>query len=121
MTSARSAASTRTSRMSAPVTTFRFRLMRRSHGERRPSVSGETAPALPAMALSTAASVIPDPRVDEGVEEIHGQIDQDVRRRGHQNDALHDRIVAAHDGRDDQAAQAGDVEDDLGDDGAADQ
>src|SRR5215813_11765494 len=116
-TPASSAAAMKTSRMSAPVTTLRLPRRRRSQ---RGRVAGAAAGAV-GTRTSTVASVIADARVDERVEEIHAQVDQHIGRGGDEDHALHYRIVAPENGRDDEAAQSRDVEDDLRDDGPADQ
>ena len=46
---------------------------------------------------------IPDPRVEHGVEHVDHQVDDDVRAREHEDDALDHRIVAAQDRVDRQA------------------
>src|SRR6266540_727169 len=97
MTSARSAATTTTSKMAAPSSTLGLSARRRTQRGTRGAVP----------------SVIADARIDDGVDH--------VGRRRYQHHALHHRIVPAQDGGDDQAPEPGDVEDDLGDDGAADE
>src|SRR5688572_9466393 len=39
----------------------------------------------------------PDSRVDEGVEDVHDQVDRDDHEAGHDHDALHERKVALED------------------------
>src|SRR5215470_8411463 len=116
-TPARSAAAMKTSRMSAPATTLRLASRRRSQ---RGRVDGATADAA-GTRTSTVASVIADARVDERVEQIHAQVDEDVGGGDDEHHPLHHGIVAAENGRDDESAQARDVEDDLRHDGASDQ
>src|SRR5262249_9137492 len=116
-TPASSAAATKTRRMSAPAITLRLPRSRRSQ---RGRVEGAAAGAA-GTRTSTVASVIPDARVDERVEEIHAEVDEHVGGGGNEDHALHHGIVTPENGRDDEPPQAGDVEDDLGDDGAADQ
>src|SRR4030095_4798071 len=145
-TPANRAASTKTRRMSAPATTLR--LPRR--GGSRPTTGAQGGRrgggAAPATTLwlprsrrsqrgrvdaaaagpedtrtSTAASLIADPRIDEGVEKIHPEIDQDIDGGRHEHHSLHHGIVASQNGRDDEPAQPRDIEHDLRDDGAADE
>src|SRR5215207_9745719 len=51
-------------------------------------------------ATTAACSVIANPWVDVGVQEIGGEIDQDQRHREHEDDALDGREVARADGLD---------------------
>ena len=53
------------------------------------------------------------------VGDVHQQIDEHVRRRRDQHDALHHRVVAREHGLHDEPTEAGQHEDLLGDDGAA--
>src|SRR5437660_12691811 len=103
MTPASSAARITTARIPAPTAMFRFRAAYRRHVGRAP------------------ASAIADPRIDEDVEDVDHEIDQYVRRRGDQDDALHHRVVAAQYRGEDEAPQAGHVAADLGADGPAEQ
>src|SRR5690242_15206062 len=107
-TPASRAAAMKTSRMRAPATTLRLPSRRRSH---RGRMDGDAAGAA-ATRTSTVASVIADARVDERVEEIHAEVDEHVGGGGDEDHALHHGIVAPEDGRDDQATQPGNVEDD---------
>src|SRR5499433_3878876 len=116
-TPASSAAAMKTSRMSAPVTTLRLPRRRRSQ---RGRVAGAAARAV-GTRTSTAASVIADARVDERVEEIHAQVDEHVGGGGDEDHALDHGVVAAENRRDDEPSQPRNVEDDLRDDGAANQ
>src|SRR5919106_815844 len=87
------------------------------------AASMSTKIAVPTTTLGLRRSRLPiaDPRIDEDVEHVDHEVDEHVRGGGDEDDALHDGVVAAQDRRDDQAAEAGDVEDDLGDDRSADQ
>src|SRR6185503_9533446 len=96
-TPAASAATSITTNTAAPITTARFRRSR------------------------CRASAIADPWIDEDVEDVDDEIDEHVRGSGDEHDALHDGVVATKNGRDDQPAEARDVDDDLGDDGADDE
>src|SRR5438552_8799679 len=99
-----------TSRIAAPTTTVRWATRRWSHPGRWTS-----SRAVMRASVATAASLIADARIDERVDHVHHQVDEQVLGRSHQHHALHDRIVAAQDGRDDEPAEPGDIEDDLGD------
>src|SRR6478609_11600367 len=58
---------------------------------------------------------VPDPRVEQGVGQVDKQVHQHVDAGEQDDDALDDRIVAPRDGVHHQAADAGDVENGLGD------
>src|SRR5262247_2736095 len=105
----------KTSRMKAPSTTLRLPRRRRSQ---RGRVDGATAGAA-GTRTSTAASVIANAGVDEGVEDVHAQVDEDVGGGDDEDDSLHHGIVAPENGRDDQPPQSRDVEDDLRDERVA--
>src|SRR3954468_21680638 len=60
-------------------------------------------------------------RVDQGVADVDREVDEHVGGREEQRHALDDRVVAAQDGVDGQAAEAGNREHGLGHDDAADQ
>src|SRR5213593_4259145 len=62
----------------------------------------------------------PDSRVDEGVENVHDQVDPDDHEAGHDHDALHEREVPLEDALVEQAADARPREDHLDDDGGVD-
>src|SRR2546425_5570635 len=90
-----------------------------------------TAPSLlPARPRATAVRVVivaidhlprePDSRVDEGVEDVHDQVDHDDHEAGHDHDALHERKVPLEDALVEQAADARPREDHLDDDGGVD-
>ncbi len=67
------------------------------------------------------ARSISDPRIDHRIENVDGEVHQDVGKAEQQHDALDDRVVAAQDGIDREAAEPGNGEYALGDHGAADQ
>src|SRR5262245_6134329 len=96
-----SATTSATSSTAAPKGASRARAARRRASQRR--------------------SVRPDARVDPAIEEVDEQVAQDEADRDQQHHALHQRIVAREDRVHDEAADAGQSEDVLGDDGAADQ
>src|SRR5215831_488062 len=89
-----------------PKTTSRLR----SVGWRPVRHSDIAAGGVVATTLST-----PDPRVDGGVKEIHGEVAQHEERADEEDGALHERIVALHHRAKEQAAHAGKGEDFLGD------
>src|SRR5262249_24077696 len=62
----------------------------------------------------------PDSRIDEGVEDVHDQVDPDDHEAGHDHHALHQREVALEDALVEQAADAGPREDHVDDDGGVD-
>src|ERR1041384_7031535 len=62
----------------------------------------------------------PDSRIDEGVEDIHDQVDPDDHEAGHDHHALHEREVALEDALVEQAADARPREDHLDDDRGVD-
>ncbi len=77
-----------------------------------------------AVAVTAVMAVIGQYRmrgVEHRIEHVDHEIDDDIRAREHEDDALDHRIVAAQDRVDRQAAEAGDGEHALGDDDAADQ
>ena len=82
---------------------------------------GATDTAAVAVAARHRGRSIPDARVEHGVEHVDHEIDDDIRAREHEDDALDHRIVAAQDRVDRQAAEARNREHALGDDDAADQ
>src|SRR5580693_5176577 len=74
-------------------------------------------------AISAGASAMLEPHagIEEGVAHVDEEIDDDVDSREDQCHALDDRVVAAEDGVDREPADAGNGEDRLRDDDAADQ
>src|SRR4051812_42413404 len=69
-----------------------------------------------ARAIGAAASVaIRYPWVHPGIHEVGEQIEQDEHRRDHEHDALHDRVIALADARDQIRADARPVKDELHD------
>src|SRR5438034_2078570 len=66
-------------------------------------------------------SLISDPGIEDDVREIHREIDEHVNAGDADDDALDDGIVAPQHRRDDQAPQAGNVEDLLDDHRAGNQ
>src|SRR5712691_13460935 len=67
------------------------------------------------------ASVIADPRIEHGVEQIHREIDEDVERGDQHHHALYQREVVARDALHEQFSDAVEIEHLLGDHQAADQ
>src|SRR4051812_10649531 len=72
-------------------------------------------------ALSCLPSGDADARVEDGVQEVHREVDDDVADRRDQDDALDDRVVAREDGVERELAEAGQDEDLLGHHRAGDQ
>src|SRR2546423_12633739 len=66
------------------------------------------------------SSAVPDPRVDEAVEEINQQVGRDEAERDEHHNTLHERVVAREHRADHQPADSWQRADGLGDDGAAD-
>src|SRR4029077_21202112 len=66
-----------------------------------------------------AASREPDPWIDHGVEEVHGEIDEHEDQREDEDARLDDGEVAARNGLDDEASEPRPREDGLDHDGAA--
>src|SRR5882762_5848807 len=62
---------------------------------------------------------VANPRVQHAVDEVHRQVRQDDDDDDDQVDPLDHRVVALHDGVDEELTHAGDPEDPLYDDGAA--
>src|SRR5215475_109185 len=72
------------------------------------------------VAIAPTSSRESDPRIDEGVEDVHEEIDPDDHEPRHDDDALHQGKVALEDAFVEQAADARPREDDLDDDGGVD-
>src|SRR5690554_2728954 len=112
MTGARTATSTSASTSTRPNTAMRFRKKRRTAGERRK----------PVRTSGTArASAIADPRVEQGIGEVHQQVHDDEDHGDEQHGALHQRGVLRADGVHYQPPDAGPGEDRLRENGAAQQ
>src|SRR5213592_4101758 len=82
-------------------------------------------PAMVAIVTYLVSRVLGSPRepdswVDEGVEDVHDQVDRDDHEAGHDHDALHEREVPLEDALVEQAADARPREDHLDDDGGVD-
>src|SRR5215212_1676120 len=73
------------------------------------AASSSTKIAVPATTLGLRSSRLPiaNPRIGEDVEDVDREVDEHVHGGGDEHHALHDGVVAAEDGRDDEAAQAG--------------
>src|SRR5207302_4129370 len=69
----------------------------------------------PRAVRGTAASAIPDPWVDRGVDHVYRQVDQDVAHGDEEHHALHEREVLVQDGVHQQPADPGPPEDGLDD------
>src|ERR1700692_4605577 len=75
-------------------------------GGNRSGSSGAAAIITGVAAVVTVGGSIPDPRVENRVEDVDDQVDQDVDKAEQQHDALYDGIIAAQDGVDGQAANS---------------
>src|SRR5215203_6972398 len=71
--------------------------------------------------ISSRAMSVPDPWVEECVHDVHHEVHEDDGERRDQDGALHDRQVALLDRVVGEAPDAGDVEDGLREDRAAEQ
>src|SRR2546430_16541962 len=109
-TQARGAATTKRRRMRAPTTPARLGKSLWSQRESERGIPTASKRAGAALTASEVASLIADAGIDHGIEEIDGQVDQDIGGRGHEHHPLHHRIVAPKDGRDDEAAETGNGE-----------
>src|SRR5712691_11307283 len=105
------------------------RITRASSGASRRAltIARSARSARPAVAALRATTVAmprlprqPDARVDEGVEDVHDQVDTHDHEAGHHHHALHERKVALEDALVEQAPDARPREDDLDDDGGVD-
>src|SRR5690606_21817904 len=74
-----------------------------------------------ATGSSVAGSGMADPGVDDGVQDVDGEVDDDVEDGEHGDEALEGHVLALEDRLADGRAHAGDAEDHLDDDGAADE
>src|SRR5438552_1307963 len=109
--------STPASAAASPISTIQLTAQTKSSPSPRPRRTGETA----AVSTPISSTAMADPRIEHGVEHVDDEIHDDEARRDEQHDALHDDEVAGVDGADQQAADAGQREDGLDDQGAADQ
>src|SRR5690625_695424 len=87
MTGANTAIRTSSTMMMRPSTAMRLRRKRRSGG----------ALSSPLRRTGTPASAITDPRVQQGVGQVHQQVDHDEHHRDEQDGALHERSVLSTD------------------------
>src|ERR1700730_2461122 len=97
------ATATKNSTTTAPTMAPR-RLTRRRTARRQGCDSGVAA-ALVSIGTSEALSGT-QARVDEEIGEVGEQIEQDIRRRGEEHDALHHGVIAVEHGVDDELAEA---------------
>src|SRR6056297_2362692 len=81
--------------------------------------SGRPVASMAGMPVSGSEG-FSDTGIKPGYEDVGKQDDEYIEAGGHQNRALHDGEVARHDGVEDQLADAGSGEDDLGEDGRGD-
>src|SRR5215813_5189385 len=118
-----SATSRFTTTSTAPTSAIFRRTSARSqsHWPSRADVSAGTPALTASTAWLIASSPIPDPRIEREIREVDQQVHDRVGDGDQQHDALDHRIVAAQHRRDDEAAEAWDVEHGLDHDRAADQ
>src|SRR5258708_6542717 len=116
---AKTAMATKNSTTTAPTMAPR-RLTRRRTARRQGCDSGVAA-AVVSIAVAVMTVSRAQPRVDEEIGDIGEQVEEDIRGRGEQDDALHHGVVAIEHRVDDKLAEAGDREDLLGQDGAGEQ
>src|ERR1044072_9723121 len=99
------------------------RLRRRSSHASCPSERGLWEPATagpgadPRPEAAAAGSLIADPRVEHGVQQVDDEVDEQEHQNQDGHHARGRRALLAVDGLEDQASDAVDVEDALGDDG----
>src|SRR5438093_10698428 len=70
----------------------------------RPAAGGRGSGRSPARVAIVSLPRQPDPGIDQGVEDVHDQVDADDHEAGHDHDALHEREVALEDALVEQAA-----------------
>src|SRR5262245_34201425 len=121
---ASTAITTNSSTVTAPAAdTGRLRVRRQA---RRNGPAGRSADTLAGAAAVTGELGVTDrapdadARVEQRVRYVHQQVDQHVGAGGDEHHALDQRVVAREDRLDDEPTEAGNDEDLLGDDGAAD-
>src|ERR687891_1087346 len=91
------------------------------HGNVRGSRRTSSAMVEAGTGLTVAiVSPVPDPRVEERVGQVDGQVEADHHRRHDEVHRLHDRVVEPGERLEEEQADAGQAEDRLDDDGAAD-
>src|SRR3989442_276649 len=117
LVSAISAMASMTMSMTPPTSAVGWRL----NASRKRRHVGDTDLVATGAARAVVLISITYPRIEQHVRKIDRQIDQHVDRGKNQDHALDDGIVAAQDGVDGEAADAGQREHCLGDNGAADQ
>src|SRR5580700_8604972 len=61
------------------------------------------------------------PRIEEGEQDVHAEVDDDVGDGGHQGHSLDDQVVARIDGGDELEADPGELEQDLHHEGPGEQ
>src|SRR4029453_14271504 len=110
MARAKTARMIRASTRMAPNTMRRLRRVGRS-------AARHSAPGTDIRAVTTSSTA--NSRIDDGVEEIHGEIAQHEERGDEENGALNERVVPLDHRPQEQAAHSGEGEDLLGDHGAA--
>src|SRR6185437_1776714 len=91
-------------------------------------VIAATAPPAAASAARVSSTAIRwvssgngDPRVDDGEQEVDDEVEDDHRHGDEQDDALHHDVVALVDGHHQLVPEAGELEEELDDEGAGDE
>src|SRR5436190_4154737 len=106
--------STMTTSTVRPTTASRCRRKRR-----HASAAGETLRRRGAATVSATGLAIADAGVEPAIEEVGDEVEEDDEAREHERHGHDHRRVVAQDGVDQERADAGNAEDLLGDDGAA--
>src|SRR5437870_3608130 len=87
--------------------------------------SARTTAAAPAPGVPNAASGdssgMPESRIEHGIEQVDGEVREDVPGGDHEHHALHDEVVTRRDRDDEHAPDTGKSEQELDDHGAADE
>src|SRR5713226_8025032 len=99
--------------MTAPTSTARLASNRGSQRESERGAPTASIRAGAGVTAGEAASLIADSGIYHGIEQIDGEVDQDIGGGGHEHHPLHHRVVSAQDGGDDETAEPGDIEHDL--------
>src|SRR5229473_8153531 len=101
----------------SPISTIQATAARNSAPTRRRWRAGETSAGSPSISSTAMA----DPRIEHGVEHVDDEVHRHEANGDEQDHALQDDEVAGVDRADQQAADAGQREDGLDDQRAADQ
>src|ERR1700749_5022331 len=91
--------------MTTNPTTAPLRRNSRRKARRAGLSSSSSAAIWIAPSVASVMRLRPQPRVDEHIGDIGDQVQHDVDGRRHQDDALHDGVIAIEHGIDDQLAE----------------